>query len=24
MKKTILVTGGCGFIANHFIEHHLS
>ena len=21
MKKTILITGGCGFIGHHFVEH---
>ena len=21
MNKTILVTGGCGFIGHHFVEH---
>jgi dTDP-glucose 4,6-dehydratase len=23
MKKTILITGGCGFVGHHFIEHFL-
>ena len=21
MRKTILITGGCGFIGHHFVEH---